>query len=386
MPRPRAQPLFALGDQWIAHDPGSPFLYRFWTEPGTGRTRRASLGTADIEEAKLKLAEIVLMGAPKTPDAPLSVILEKYFEDQTDKLRSAKIARGHGRKMLEFFGATARVKTLTEARQREFVEHCISQGHKLSYVARIMVTMAASLSHSKLSEPEIVYTEAAMVRRWRLVSTPPTKAYIPTDEECARLVLANMPTMLQRWIVIQVMTGGRPQTGVDLAPSQFNPDSGIVDLNPGMRPQNKKFRAKVRAGRTFRFLLSRWEKAGLGPYGDRYCGYSTIEGVKSALQRVAAETGIPVSTYSWRQKVTTILRRARVPEDQISEFLGHRRPHLRTTAGYGDWDPDYQREAAFALDAWFWRIRRMARKLAAARAANSRDIPEPRLARRQVAK
>jgi hypothetical protein len=53
------------------------------------------------------------------------------------------------------------------------------------------------------------------------------------------------------------------------------------------------------------------------------------------------------------QKAVTVLRRARVPEDQVSELLGHKRPNLRTTAGYGDWDPDYQREAAAALDAWF---------------------------------
>jgi hypothetical protein len=77
-----------------------------------------------------------------------------------------------------------------------------------------------------------------------------------------------MPVMGQRWIVIPAMTGGRPQTGVDLAPSRFNRDSGIVDPNPAMRRQNKKYRAKVKAGRIFRVLLNRWEKAGLGSYGE----------------------------------------------------------------------------------------------------------------------
>ena len=73
-------------------------------------------------------------------------------------------------------------------------------------------------------------------------------------------------------------------------------------------------------------------------------------------------TGIPITTYSARQrKVTTVLRRAGVPEDQVSELLGHKRPDLRTTAGYGDWDPEYQREAAAALDKWFWRIRKLAK-------------------------
>jgi integrase len=184
-----------------------------------------------------------------------------------------------------------------------------------------------------------------------------------------------MTEPLLRYLIIQCLTGGRPQTAVDLAPSQFNKESGVVDLNPADRAQNKKYRAKVKAGRALRFLLGKWERAGLGPDGDHYCGYTTMEGVKSALQRVAAETGIPVSTYSWRQKVTTVLRRGRVPEDQVSELLGHKRSNLRTTAGYGDWDPDYQREAAAVLDAWCWRVRKLARKLAKERAGTPGVLP-----------
>jgi integrase len=376
MPRPRARPLFEIGDQWIAHDPGSPFLHRFWTEPGTGRTRRSSLGTTDLNEAKLALAEIVVKGAPKTVDAPLAAVLLKYFEEHADRLVSAKIARGHGRKALAFLGQTARVKALTEAKQKEFVERCLNQGHKLSYAARIMVTIAAALAHSKLAEPEIIYTEAEMIKKWKLTRVAPTKAYNPTDEECARVLLAEkMTEPLLRYLIIQCLTGGRPQTAVDLAPSQFNKESGVVDLNPADRAQNKKYRAKVKAGRALRFLLGKWERAGLGPDGDHYCGYTTMEGVKSALQRVAAETGIPVSTYSWRQKVTTVLRRGRVPEDQVSELLGHKRSNLRTTAGYGDWDPDYQREAAAVLDAWCWRVRKLARKLAKERAGTPGVLP-----------
>jgi integrase len=175
--------------------------------------------------------------------------------------------------------------------------------------------------------------------------------------------VADMPIMLRRWIIIQAMTGGRPQTAVDLGPAQFNREAGIVDLKLPDKTQNKKHRAKVRVGRALRFLLTQWEKAGLGPFGERYCGYTTMEGVKSAVQRLAAETDIPISTYSWRQKVTTVLRRARVPEDQVSELLGHKRPNLRTTAGYGDWDPDYQQEAAAALDKWFWRVRKLSKAI-----------------------
>lgn len=66
------------------------------------------------------------------------------------------------------------------------------------------------------------------------------------------------------------------------------------------------------------------------------------------------------------------MRRARVPEDQIAMMLGHHRTNVRTTAAYGDWDPDYLNEASSALTQWFWAIRRAARKAE----ANSRATPD----------
>lgn len=374
MPRPRARPLFELEGQWIANDPGSKQLYRFWTEPGTGRTRRASLGTENLREAIVKFATIVREAAPKTKTSSLGLVLQTYYAQHAIRLPSKDVVRSHIKKLLSVLGAATAVETITEGKQREFVERCMEEGNKLAYAARIMTTLSAALIHSNIREPEITYTEAAMIRKWKVSSAPRRKAYIPTDDECAKLVTAAAPVMLRRWMIIQAMTGGRPQTAIDLKPSQFNREVGIVDLGLPDRPQNKKHRPKVKAGRVLRTLLLRWEKIGLDGFGGRYCGYSSMEGVKSAIQRLAIDCGIPVSTYSCRQKVTTVLRRARVPEDQISELLGHKRPNLRTTAGYGDWDPDYQREAAAALDRWFWRVRRLTKTLEAT--AKSQGIPE----------
>jgi integrase len=377
MPQPRKKPLFELGRQWIANDPDSRMLYRFWTEPGTGRTRRASLGTADLDIAKRKLAEIEVKGAPKTADAPLSAVLLKYFEERTDKLPSGKVARGHGRKVLAFLGQTVRVKMLTETKQREFVEDCLERGHKLAYAARIMATVSAALLHSKLAQPEIIATEAKMVDKWHFASAEPEKAYMPTDKEWAELILADRASVyLWRFAIIQCFTAGRPQTAIDLSPVQFDKEVGVVALNPPGRPQVKrKYRATVKAARTFRLLLRAWERQGLDAFGGRYCGYSTIEGPKTAIQRLAAKTGIPISLYSFRHKATSVMRKGRVPEDQVSQALGHKRVNLRTTAGYGEYAPDYQEEAAAAFDDWFWRIVALARKLAAERTANSRHTP-----------
>ena len=75
-----------------------------------------------------------------------------------------------------------------------------------------------------------------------------------------------------------------------------------------------------------------------------------------------------LSVYSFRHKGTTVLRKAKVPDEQIAYQLGHRRPKNRSTRAYGEYDPSYLAEAAAALDAWIARVLHLA-------AGNSHGIP-----------
>src|SRR5262249_39738373 len=95
----------------------------------------------------------------------------------------------------------------------------------------------------------------------------------------------------------------------------------------------------------------------LAEFGDRYCGYTNYEGLKSAIERLKKKADLPeLTAYSFRHKAATVLRSARVPEDEIAWQLGHRRPHLRVTAAYGEWSPDYLKCSAAALDRWFLKL------------------------------
>lgn len=361
MPRARAKPLFELAGQWIAAEPGKRNLFRYWTEPGTSRTRRETLGTADLGEAKLRFAAIVLQSGPKTPRSLLSAVLLPYFEEHTDKLPSAKQSRSAGRVMLKCWGDEIRVNELTEAKQKEFALWATAQGFGLPYVARVLTVLRAALTHGNVAAPDkIIATEAKMRARWSVKSSKaPRRPFIPTDDELVRILAADMPERLRRWIVISLLTNCRPEAALDLAPGSRRRDAGTLDLNPEGREQNKKVRPIVREPRALRAIFDRWERGGLAEYGGRFCGYTSVEGVKSALQRLRAEIGQPrLSLYSFRHKVTTVLRSRRVSEDQISMMLGHKRRDQRTTAGYGEFAPDYLKDAARALDSWFLALRR----------------------------
>jgi integrase len=176
-----------------------------------------------------------------------------------------------------------------------------------------------------------------------------------------------------RWMIISLMTGARPEAVLDLTPSQRVWDAGLIHLNPTGRVQNKKYRPSVREPKALTGWLDRWEgnmtaakrKRLCIPEGnpvdisgDAYCGYASVESVQTAIERLRGKNAektvnLPaLSAYSFRHKVTTVLRKARLSEDEIGTQLGHRREAARTTAGYGEWDPSYLQDVAAALDAW----------------------------------
>lgn len=357
MPRPRARSLFELGGYWLATIPKREGLYAFWTDARNGGTCRRSLGTSDIEAGKLKLAEIVLQGAPATANSPLSIILENYFLARTDHLPSKKPARHAGRLFLEEWGATVKVNDITEASQKDFAKASVESGHSLGYVARNMTVLSAALRHAGLSV-KIIFSEAHMRDVWKIKAKAPRKVFVPTDQQLANILRRPMPEDLSRWLLISMATACRPEAAIDLAPTSRIRDAQAIDLNPAGRQQNKKHRPIVRAPKVLTVALNKWERDGIGTADGTYCGYASVDSADSALERVCKPISLgKMSVYSIRHKVTTVMRAAGVPSEQIDRQLGHAGGGARTTAGYGEFSPDFQKAAAAAIDAWIRRLR-----------------------------
>ncbi len=219
---------------------------------------------------------------------------------------------------------------------------------------------------------EIIYNANTIFDKWLPNAKTPRKRFVPTDDELARFLNYDLPESLWRWILIQMTTAGRPQTALDLTPEMRNRQTGVVDLIPPNRRQNKKYRATVREPQVLRGWLDRWECEIRAQQPDNclpedwhYCGYNSIEGVQTTIDRIRVlpEVNLPkLTAYSFRHLVTTVLRRSKhshgVTEDDISLQLGHKRPQARTTAGYGEWEPDYLLNAANAIDVWLLSLQR----------------------------
>lgn len=272
----------------VATIPGKKGLYHFWTDARDGGTCRRSLGTENLEEASLKLADIVLRGAPAGGASPLSVILDKYFTERTDKLPSGAAARHAGSLLLEHWGERATVNDVTLEEQKKFAQWCVDMfGHSLGYISRNLSVLSAALNHAGLAVT-VIMSEAHMRDVWKVQAKPPRKVFVPTDQDMARILRQKMPADLERWLFISMTTACRPEAAIDLRPEQRIREAKALDLNPPGRAQTKKRRPVVKEPRILTAALDRWEREGLETRGGRYCGYASVDSADSALERLSA--------------------------------------------------------------------------------------------------
>lgn len=312
-----------------------------------------------------------MLAKPRGPDVPLTIVLESYFLARTDHLPSKKHARLAGRTLLQYWGETIRAGQITEAKQKEFAEWSIKKGHSLSYISRNLSVLAAAVARAELAI-KVRFGKREIGERWNLRAKAPRRRFIPSDAEIGAFLLLEMPPDLFRWCVMAALTGARPEAVLDLTPAQRVREAGLIELNPPGRPQNKKYRPLVKEPKALKGWLDRWE-AGMRlqiakgielDLDTPYCAYSSVDSLQTAMSRARDKAKLPLlSVYSFRHKAVTVLRQARVPEDEIAMQIGHKRPGLEVTAGYGEWSPDYLARSAAALDAWWAKMVKAVPKL-----------------------
>ena len=150
-----AKKLFEFGGQWIGKVGGSQQLYRFWYDGRNGEVRRRSLKTTDIEEAKAKLAELIIKETPASADdperVPLVYVLSHYLEGHSDGKPSAHVARRAADLVMQFLeqecGFEVNVKTAKFGilYQTEFARWCAKEfKHSPAYVSRLLGVVAAA--------------------------------------------------------------------------------------------------------------------------------------------------------------------------------------------------------------------------------------------------
>src|SRR5271155_5305993 len=147
----REERLGEINGYWLSKRPNSPAWCRTWFDPRQRQTRRASLGTDDLDQAKLALAAWVMANGRIEKQRADAVFLEtclvRYYEHQAKHLASAEPTRYGLAKWSEFF-AGALVSEVTAERQRQFVAALREKGLSDGYIRRILSNGQAALNRA----------------------------------------------------------------------------------------------------------------------------------------------------------------------------------------------------------------------------------------------
>ena len=339
------EPVFRIGEYWLAKRPGKETWNRTWYDPDAQCTRRISLGTTELEEAKQRLSDwYVREHAPQdeTPEeVSLADVIRRYYEEHASKLRSHETARLNLLVWLDFFGANATVASATKAQEIDrFIEHLKGQGKSPSYINRILTTGRAAINRAWKKG---ILTAAPFIRSEKVGDVQPKGRPLSMDELRLFYHSAEAPH-LKAYILWALGTAGRPEAVLDIHSSLIDLDHGLVQLNPPGREQTKKYRPTVKLPDSLRpFIVDGFQIT----FRGKRCN-----DIKTSWRIQRANCGFDkdVNPYSLRHTIARHMRASSVPAWEVSAQLGHKKKELSTTEIYAPFDPAYLNKAVAAID------------------------------------
>ena len=341
----QSEPLYRLGEVWIGRRGRSDNLYRYWWDAEKKVTRRASLGTSDLEEAKLALkdwyAKNHLAEDQKLEAIVLATVIRCYYEEHAMHIASHEAARIALTLWLDFFGEASVDEATKPKNIDKFVKWLDNGKRSPNYINRVLSSGRAAINRAW---KQGMITHAPYIKEVKVGHVPPKGRPLSMDEMRALYHLADKD-YLKRFILWMVGTAARPDAIVELHHTQIDVEHQLVMLNPPGREQTKKYRPTVKLPPTLR------DHIGDGPWLIMFKG-KRIQEVKAAWRRTRAACGLDaaVQPYSIRHTMARHMRASSVPAWEVSAQLGHKQPGMSITEVYAPFDPTYLATSSHVLD------------------------------------
>jgi len=352
MPRYSRQRDFQLGDYWLSKRSGSPAWHRTWFDPETRQTRRASLGTTDLDEAKQRLTDWFILDQTKpqqeAADVLLAEVFPRFYEQHGKTLVSASDVNRSLRDWLTFHGDATVAEATTQEAQRNFRDWLSTErGLSPASVRRVLLVGKSALNWA-WKRGEIV-----QVPYIALVTPPaPEPKGRPLEiEEVARLFRASREPHVTVLMAFMLGTAARTGAILDLKLSQIDVEKRLIFLNSPGRRQTNKYRPTVRLPSQLVAYVEKRQESGKDEPLITYRG-AAVKSVKTNWRKLVVEAGLEgnVQTYSFRHTMARWMRMQGVPAWEVAAQLGHKAPDYSTTEIYAPFDPAYLSNAVCAID------------------------------------
>lgn len=347
---------FQIGDYWLSRRGNSPAWCRTWFDRKTRQTRRVSLGTTDIEEAKKLLTDWFVLNHKSQSKDPedhlLSEIVARYYDKHGKYVVSASSIRTFLGYWLDFFD-TRTVAEISDAElQREFQVWLRARGMKVTTVKHVLSAGRAAINYA-WKRGEIVQPPFILPVSEESGEVSPPKGRPLDINEIVSLYESTANPNLRMFIILMIATAARPDAIRELTRDRMLIEDRLIVLNPEHRQQTKKYRPTLRMPESIVPLVEQSDETpSIHMVGG---GDKPLKSVRTSWRTARAKSGLDdqVNPYSIRHTMARWLRKEGVPAWEVSAQLGHKRQELSITEIYAPYDPGYLSEATKAIDSFF---------------------------------
>jgi integrase len=313
----------------------------YWRDEA-GLPKRVSLGTDDPTLAQRRLQEFKdnLERQQNASGYTIGDLWERRKQSLTGR-RMAVSMGFSGRSVLRFFGHH-RPEAITEHECQDYIHGRRELGRKDGTILTELNHLRSTLTWAKKKK---LINEAPDILR---PPRPPPKLHYLTKPEMRRFLEACTAPHIYLFAILAVSTGARATALLELTWDRVNLDSRLIELRTEDMA-NRKGRATVPINDKALEALQEAKGRALTPYVIEWAGdrvRSVKKGIKSTANR--AELTV-VSPHVFRHSAAVWMAEARIPMEEIAQFLGHTNPEI-TRRVYARFSPDYLRNAARALE------------------------------------
>lgn len=301
--------------------------YVVWRE-GTG-AKRVSLRTKDRGQAERNFQEF-LRQSVKNAQTVAQVL--DLWEMEKSHLKSINIAKSKAKPIRQFFG-NLHPDQITKSLCRDYT---IKRGASNTTIRNELAVLRCAV---KWHDP---HTKAT----FQLPAAGPPKSQHITKKEYKKLLSVAKAPHIKLFIILAIGTAARASALLELTWKQVDFKNERINLATG--DHKNKRRALVPMTDTVKAALGEAYEARTCDYVIEYGG-DKIKSINIGFKRTAKKAGLEISPHVLRHSAAVWMAEARVPMEEIGQYLGHSSP-LITYKVYARYSPSYLKKAASALD------------------------------------
>lgn len=305
-----------------------------WSEHG--QTKRFSLRTADLPEAKRRLKDWLARPAGST----VGELVDSYLADKDKTAIRAVDLHGSWKQAKDSF-AHLRPDQVTREVCREYRDLRYAAGRKPNTVRKELEVVRAALNFHKQGADAV----------FELPSPPPPKErYLSRDEARALLKACRRFPHVRAFIALSLATAARQSALLELTWDRVDLDRRRITLSLGdADDESRKRRATVPMNRRAYRYLRVMRQAATCEHVIEWGGHRVLS-IKKGFAGACERAGIEgITPHILRHTAASWMAESAVDMFRISRFLGHSDTKI-TERKYAKLHPDFLSDAADALD------------------------------------